>query len=142
MNKQQFMIITGSQISAKEFFEKLIQWKPDLVLDVRLKNQSQLNGFTKMSDLSYLVNKICKSDYIHDIYLSPSVKLLNKYIQEGLPWQEYFRDYESEMIDKKVNIYFNEKYGKYNRICLLGAATNKRKSHTEVLLKLLDTKEK
>jgi len=44
-----------TQISAEEFFGKLIKAGVRKVVDVRLNNSSQLAGFTKKDDLKYFL---------------------------------------------------------------------------------------
>ena len=48
-----------TQKSAETFFEKIIDNKIELLLDIRLNNQSQLAGFTKGKDLKYFLRVIC-----------------------------------------------------------------------------------
>lgn len=40
-------VLSAYETSAEKFFESLKQFKVDLVLDIRQKNDSQLCGFTK-----------------------------------------------------------------------------------------------
>ena len=47
-----------TQKDAKTFFDLIKKNEIDLLLDVRLNNQSQLAGFTKGRDLEYLLKEI------------------------------------------------------------------------------------
>ena len=44
-----------TQKTAEQFFEKIKQNGIQIVIDVRLNNQSQLDGFTKGKDLVYFL---------------------------------------------------------------------------------------
>lgn len=130
--------ISAYETSAELFFGKLSLWKIDLLLDVRLKNQSQLCGFTKKTDLAYLVPRLCSAQYIHDVRLAPSAELLDKYIKHSISWEEYSQSYKGELNKQNILADFAGRYGAYKRICLLGTAVKSRRSHTEVLSEMLN----
>ena len=48
----QINTLSAYQTAAEEFFDKIAEWKADLVLDVRLKNTNQLSGFSNTSAAS------------------------------------------------------------------------------------------
>ena len=77
-------VLSAYQTTAEEFFDKVIAWKADLVLDVRLKNTNQLAGFTKQEDLAYFTRVIAHADYAHDVEFSPSKTLLDQYLDLGV----------------------------------------------------------
>ncbi len=130
--------ISAYQTSASEFFDKILQSHADLVLDVRLRNESQLCGFTKKKDLAYLIPKICQADYIHDRFFTPEPELLDRYLHHWVRWDQYAQEYGRSMEARNASAYFQEHYGKYSGVCLIGTATAKRHSHSEVLLALLE----
>jgi hypothetical protein len=129
--------ISAYETSASDFFGKILQNHIDLVLDVRLKNESRLCGFTKKKDLAYFVPAICGATYIHDLFLAPEPELLDRYLHGWIRWEEYARRYRASMEARNAVGYFQEHYGKYSNICLVGTATRKRRSHSEVLSELL-----
>lgn len=126
-------ILSAYETSAQDFFSTLLKQKTDLVLDVRLKNSNQLCGFTKSKDLAYLVPQITGARYIHDLRLAPEEKLLDRYLQHWYSWEAYAKEYKTLLQARKIHSVFQETYGTYNSICLLGTATKKRRSHSEVL---------
>lgn len=134
-------VLSAYQTTAEEFFSKIIGWKADLVLDVRLKNTNQLAGFTKQEDLEYFTHVIAHADYAHDVEYAPSKTLLDSYLDDGLPYEQYFAAYEKEMEERDAIPQFFQKYGKYRSIAIVGTATKKRHSHAEELKKLLDAYE-
>lgn len=129
--------ISAYQTTAEQFFNKILQRQADLVLDIRLKNESQLCGFTKKKDLAYLIPLICKADYICDRFFAPDPVLLNQYLKHWIPWEQYAHKYQESMKAKSIKKYFHDHYGKYVRVCLIGTATAKRRSHSEVLSEML-----
>ncbi len=135
-------VLSAYQTTAEEFFNKILSWDTDLVLDIRLKNTNQLAGFTKQEDLEYFTHVIAHADYAHDVEYSPSKTLLDEYLDHGLPYQEYFERYAQEMKERNAIPEFFQKYGKYRSIAIVGTATNKRRSHAEELQRLLEAAEK
>lgn len=130
-------VLSAYQTTAEEFFDKILSWDADLVLDVRLKNTNQLAGFTKQEDLEYFTHVITKADYVHDVEYSPSKTLLEKYLDDGMPYETYFQEYKQELEERGAIPDFFKKYGNYKSIAIVGTATNKRHSHAEELQKLL-----
>lgn len=132
--------ISAYQTSAAHFFGSILQMRADLVLDIRLKNESQLCGFTKGSDLAYFVPLICHAEYVHDSRFAPDSELLSRYIRHTIDWEQYAKEYRQQMQTRGAVGFFREQYGRYARVCLIGTATKKRRSHSEVLTALLQDK--
>lgn len=131
-------VLSAYQTDAEDFFTKILNWKADLVLDVRLKNTNQLSGFTKQEDLAYFTKVIAHAEYKHDVEYSPSKALLDDYLDNGMPYEEYFADYKRELEQRNAIEDFFKKYGQYKSIAIVGTATKKRHSHAEELKLLLD----
>ncbi len=129
--------LSTCEIAADKFFSFLLAKKANLVLDVRLKNCSQLCGFTKAHDLEYFCRQITHADYIHDLELAPSQEILKAYLKDVSHYEEYFLAYEKLLAQRQAIKHFFTRYSKYKSIVLLGTATKARHSHTEILLKLL-----
>lgn len=75
--------------SAAEFFETLKRAGIRRLVDVRLKNRSQLAGFTKAGDLQYFLQQICGAEYRHEPILSPTKEILDAYQKKQMPWEVY-----------------------------------------------------
>ena len=65
--------------SAETFFTRLKTAGVNRLIDVRLKNVSQLAGFAKKDDLRYFTKAICNIDYIHLPELAPTAEILDPY---------------------------------------------------------------
>jgi len=64
---------------AELFFTRLAEAGVRRLVDIRLKNVSQLAGFTKRDDLRYFTRAICQIDYVHLPELAPTAEILNPY---------------------------------------------------------------
>lgn len=136
----QLYTISAHEISAQDFFNTLLAKQADLVLDVRLKNTSQLCGFTKAKDLAYFCRTIAHATYIHDLDFAPTPKLLASYLQQPTQYAAYFAAYRALLLERDICNKFAQKYEKYENIFLLGTATKHRHSHSEELLAFLQEK--
>jgi Uncharacterized conserved protein len=129
--------ISAYQTSAEQFFGRIRAAGADLVLDVRLKNESQLCGFTKRTDLAYFIPLICGADYVWEPRLAPDPTLLERYLKHWIPWEEYASEYRAAMLERDAVGQFRALWGGRASVCLIGTATDRRRSHSEVLAELL-----
>ena len=65
--------------NAENFFGLIKKNGIEILIDVRLNNQSQLAGFTKGRDLSFFLREICKCAYSHEIQFAPTKLILDNY---------------------------------------------------------------
>ena len=86
--------------SAEDFFELLSSSGAGRLVDVRLKNVSQLAGFAKRDDLEYLVGRLCGMEYVHLPELAPSAELLDDYRKKRIDWPSYQRSF-LELLDER-----------------------------------------
>lgn len=105
--------------SAEEFFGALEEHGIERVVDVRLKNTSQLAGFTKKQDLEYFLDRISGIEYCHLDFLAPSAELMKVYKESGEDWDLYVREFskllsERQVLDRLDRQSFSEK-----QCCLL-----------------------
>lgn len=75
--------------SAREFFEILKENEIQHLVDVRLRNTTQLAGFTKKHDLEYFLDEIAGIAYTHMPDLSPTDELLDGYRKGNISWPGY-----------------------------------------------------
>ncbi|MBE0408769.1 MAG: DUF488 domain-containing protein, partial [Anaerolineales bacterium] len=91
-----------TQKSAKVFFEILKKHEVQLLIDIRLKPDGQLAGFTKKNDLPYfLVNLASGCLYEHAPDLAPTKEILKDYRNDG-NWQLYVDRFEALMDDRGI----------------------------------------
>ena len=88
--------------SAEEFFGLLIGAGVTRLIDVRLRNVSQLAGFAKRDDLEFFLRKLCDADYVHQPLLAPSQELLDSYKKDLILWDEYENRFLELMAARKI----------------------------------------
>jgi uncharacterized protein (DUF488 family) len=91
-----------AQVGAAEFFGKLSSAKIVRLIDVRLRNSSQLAGFAKRDDLKFFLSEICGIEYVHEPRLAPTREMLNAYKKEDGSWEEYERQFGQLMVDRQI----------------------------------------
>ena len=119
--------------SAKDFFELIKNNNIQLLVDVRLNNQSQLAGFTKGKDLSFFLNNICQCDYVHEIDCAPTKEILDGYKKKEITWEEYEVQYNGLIVRRKVANDFKKKYSKYSKVLLLCSEPTAEYCHRRLL---------
>ena len=88
--------------TAKEFFTKLGDAGVKRILDIRLKNSSQLSGFAKKEDLKYFLMKINGIKYLHIPELAPTENIMDSYKKKKIDWNEYETQLNKLLIERKV----------------------------------------
>ena len=91
-----------TQKSARQFFTQLIDASVRRVVDVRLKNVSQLAGFTKRADLEYFLQQIGQIGYVHLPELAPTQELLDRYKKRRGSWAEYETEFLQLMARRRI----------------------------------------
>lgn len=134
----QIHTLSAYETTAQSFFSKLADWDVDLVLDVRLKNTNQLAGFTKRDDLAFFVDRIQHADYAHDVLFSPATTVLERYLRGSMDWEDFFANYHKEMVKRDAVAHFFKEYGTYRSVAIVGTATQKRRSHVEILQQMIE----
>jgi uncharacterized protein (DUF488 family) len=72
------------------------------LVDIRLKNVSQLAGFTKKSDLPYFLETICGIDYMHEPLLAPTEEILDDYKKRKGSWDAYEPRFLDLMRERRI----------------------------------------
>ncbi|TYP47663.1 DUF488 family protein [Thermosediminibacter litoriperuensis] len=120
--------------SAKEFFELLKKNKISTLLDIRLKNNSQLAGFAKGEDLEYFTKEILGIDYIHDVRFSPTQELFDSYKKGNISWLDFEKEFKKLMQERDLlNVINNEYINKLDGICLLCSEEKADRCHRRLV---------
>ena len=91
-----------TQKSAQEFFELLRQAGVQRLVDVRLKPNGQLAGFTKQADLPYFLERLAGGcSYLHLPELAPTKEILSDYRSDG-DWERYVERFEALMDERQI----------------------------------------
>ncbi len=92
-----------TQCSAEDFFTRLKKSGVKRVIDVRLKNDSQLAGFTKKGDLEYFLKALCRIEYAHHTELAPTQEMLDSYKSGKGKWPAYEKKLRDLMASRKID---------------------------------------
>ena len=111
--------IGSARKSAEEFFETLKANGVTKVVDVRLNNTSQLLGFAKGYDMKYFAREILHGEYFHDRKFAPSEKILKRYKQQLIGWDDYEREFAELMKYRNIDVYIANHYAGLENYCLL-----------------------
>jgi uncharacterized protein (DUF488 family) len=103
--------------TAKEFFTKLEDAGVKRILDIRLKNSSQLSGFAKKDDLQYFLMKINGTEYLHVTEMAPTENILDSYKKKKINWSEYEMQFNKLLTERKVENHMRDELSEGD--CLL-----------------------
>lgn len=115
----------------RTFIDLLRSAEVTKLVDIRLRNTSQLAGFAKKNDLEFILS-LCGIDYEHVLDLAPTNDLLDGY-KESKNWDE-FEDGFKELLREREPIARLEAAADGNRsICLLCTEDQPDKCHRRLV---------
>lgn len=85
--------------TAREFFEALRRTQARHLLDIRLRNNSQLAGFTKKGNIEYFTERLTHLTYLEMPVLAPEAEMFKQYKSDG-NWEVYEARYLA-LLDKR-----------------------------------------
>ena len=88
--------------SAADFFGRLKGAGVRRILDVRLKNNGQLAGFSKRDDLDFFTREILGGEYVHLPELAPTQEMLDEYRKGKKGWENYERGFRELMKERAI----------------------------------------
>lgn len=124
-----------SKKNAEKFFETLLQNGVKRLIDIRLNNKSQLAGFTKSSDLQYLLRKIGNIEYVYMPQFAPTKDLLKRYQNKQVDWKAYEAEYNKILDDR--NITKDLDYSIFDKAVLLCGESTAEHCHRRLLAEYL-----
>jgi uncharacterized protein (DUF488 family) len=107
----------------------------DAVIDVRLRNSSQLAGWAKRDDLAFILETF-GIGYQHQTNVAPSDELLDTYRRDH-DWDRYVEGYHALLEARGVLDEFEAVLGQYQRPCLLCSEAKADRCHRRLLAELL-----
>jgi uncharacterized protein (DUF488 family) len=90
----------------------------EAVIDVRLRNTSQLAGYTKRDDLAFLLRKGFGIAYEHHPELAPTDEILADY-RRSHDWEDYQARFRSLMVERGAAEAGQDMLSRYRTVCLL-----------------------
>jgi uncharacterized protein (DUF488 family) len=112
--------IGHTQTSLEHFVRRLQDAAADAVIDVRLRNTSQLAGFAKRDDLAFILREGFGIEYEHRLELAPTVEMLDAH-KAGGDWSTYEREFQLLLAERDATATGRELLTRYQRPCLLCA---------------------
>jgi len=129
-----FTIYTiGYTKKSLEQFIRLLQGAGvDAVIDIRLRNTSQLAGFAKRDDLAFLLREGFGIKYEHHPDLAPTAEILDAYRADG-DWSAYERAFLPLLAERNAETAVREILARYHRPCLLCAEPTPDRCHRRLV---------
>lgn len=117
---QTIFTIGFTKKSLEQFIHLLQEAAVDAIVDVRLRNTSQLAGFAKRDDLAFLLREGFHIEYEHRPELAPTPEILDAYKTDG-DWPAYERAFRSLLAERRAEAIGGEILTRYRCPCLLCA---------------------
>lgn len=124
--------------SAETFFSTLQRAGVRQLVDIRLKNVSQLAGFTKRDDLEYFARAICGIEYVHRPELAPTQDILDRFKKHKGDWESYERDFLALMAERRIESTLAPE--DLDRSCLLCSEETPEHCHRRLVAEYLEQK--
>ena len=110
--------IGHTRTSLERFIRLLQDAGVDAVIDIRLRNTSQLAGFAKRDDLAFILREGFGIEYHHYPELAPTGEILDAYKADG-DWSSYEREFLLLLSERDTVAIGQELLARYQRPCLL-----------------------
>jgi uncharacterized protein (DUF488 family) len=101
-----------------KFIILLRQAGVDAVIDVRLRNTSQLAGYAKRDDLAFLLGEGFDIAYEHHTDLAPSPEIFDAYRQDQ-NWAAYQERFHPVLVERQAEAIGRDILSRYRAPCLL-----------------------
>jgi uncharacterized protein (DUF488 family) len=124
--------------TAERFFGRLREARVERVLDIRLRNQSQLAGFAKASDLPFFLRDLCGAAYEHDLGLAPTDELLDTY-RRGKPGFAWYEGEFRRLLERRNIPAALDRHAFESRTALLCSEPGPERCHRRILAEVLAT---
>ena len=129
--------IGSSKKSSRQFFQSIKYYMIQILVDVRLKNDSQLLGFTRKRDLPYLL-ELHNCKYEHCVNFAPTKDILTDWKKKRITWPEYETRYHALMTERNAVHEFITSYdGLYEAVCLLCSEPTPKYCHRRLFAEMV-----
>jgi uncharacterized protein (DUF488 family) len=115
-----------------KFIRLLREAGVEAVIDVRLRNTSQLAGYTKRDDLAFLLQEGFDVAYEHVPELAPTPEILDDY-REDQDWQAYEARFDPLLVERQAEMVAQDILSRYNRVCLLCSEPTADRCHRRLV---------
>lgn len=118
--------------SLRQFVGLLLEAGVDAIIDVRLRNRSQLAGFAKQDDLAFLLREGFGIEYEHCPDLAPTPEILDAY-KAGDAWSAYEGAFLCLLEERQATSIGQRILSRYQRPCLLCAEPAPDRCHRRLV---------
>jgi uncharacterized protein (DUF488 family) len=118
--------------SAEQFFSLLKKNDVQRLIDIRLRPNGQLAGFTKRDDLAYFLPNLIGCEYHHTSSLAPTKEILSTYRKDG-DWAQYVRRFEALMDQRNVPFALDRAFYEEKTCCLLCSEATPEQCHRRLV---------
>lgn len=118
--------------SLRQFIGLLQQAGVDAIIDVRLRNRSQLAGFAKQDDLAFLLREGFGIEYEHYPDLAPTPEILDAY-RAGEDWPAYEESFLPLLEQRQAASMGEQILSRWQRPCLLCAEATADHCHRRLV---------
>ena len=120
-----------TQKPLRRFIELLQEASVDAVIDIRLRNVSQLAGWAKRDDLAYVLELVGIA-YEHQPALAPTAEILDTY-RKDQDWAKYVRQFGPLLIERKAQTLGASLLQRYHAPCLLCSEATAEQCHRRLV---------
>lgn len=121
-----------TQKSLKDFVTLLKKNNIEKLIDIRLKNKSQLAGFAKGEDLKFLLDDLLSIKYSYQPLLAPTEEMLKKY-RADKNWEEYVTSFTRLMQERDMTNILKQEMLDADKVCLLCSEDLPKQCHRRLL---------
>ncbi|WP_116191712.1 DUF488 family protein [Paenibacillus taihuensis] len=132
MSGKPLYTIGFAQKSLREFVSHLQGNQVTKVVDTRLNNVSQLAGYAKKDDLSYVL-ELVHIDYTHDLDLAPTKELLEAIKQKQVSWSEFEKLFIDLIAKRQIEKKVGELFGEGEIVCFMCSEHKPHQCHRRLL---------
>lgn len=104
----------------------------DAVIDIRLRNTSQLAGYTKRDDLAFLLQEGFGIAYEHHPELAPTDDILDAYRRDE-DWEVYQARFRPLLADRQAEQTGHDILARYRTVCLLCSEPTADRCHRRLV---------
>jgi uncharacterized protein (DUF488 family) len=101
-----------------EFIHLLRENHVKAVIDIRLRNTSQLSGYAKRDDLAFVLREGFGVAYEHHLDLAPTDGIFDSFHQDR-DWSSYEESFRHLLVERRAEEAGREILSRYGAICLL-----------------------
>lgn len=120
-----------TQKPLQHFVELLQGAGVDALIDIRLRNTSQLAGWAKRDDLAYVLHLV-QIAYEHQPELAPTAEILDTYRKDH-DWPRYVRHFGPLLIERRAVTIGQDLFTRYRAPCLLCSEATAEQCHRRLV---------